>query len=84
MARCAMRGAGLLPRDRHRDGPLIVLHEEHARRTEHGGQVEGLVRVALGRRAVTHEGDGDRVLAESLGGHRRADGVQAVRADRNR
>ena len=39
--------------------------------------------VALTGRAVTEKGQCHRILAEALGGHRRADGVQSVRADRD-
>ena len=55
--------AARLARDRHRDRPLVVLHEEHLRRLVARGEDERLVRVALrgGAVAVVHEHRGIRL-----------------------
>src|SRR6266566_3348955 len=48
---------------RCRDRPLVVLQEEHDRRFRDAGQVEGLVKVTLGRAAFADVRHHDRVLA---------------------
>ena len=69
--------------DRHRDGPLVVLDEEHARRVEHRSEVQRLVRVTLTGGAVAEERQCHGILAQPLRAHRRADRVQSVGSDGN-
>jgi hypothetical protein len=78
------RRARQLPADRNRYRPLVVLHEEDARCLEHGRKVQRLMHVALAGCAVTDKRQRHRVLFQALGGHRRADGMQSMRADLDR
>jgi len=67
--------------DGHRDGPLVVLAEEDARRAVDRGEVHPAVEVVGRRRAVAHVAEHDDVVAARLGCHRGADCVADLRAD---
>ncbi len=60
-----------LGRDRHRDGPLVVLQEEELGRLVAGRKDHGLVHVALAGRTVTEVGD-DGLVGLGVAGRRRA------------
>src|SRR6478736_2090649 len=78
--------------DRLGDGPLVVLAEEHDGGVVGGGEDEGLVDVALGRRTVAEVGDHGRVAlgvagaddAVTLHAHGVAGGVEGLGADDDR
>ena len=84
--------AARLARDRDRDRPLVVLHEEHLRRLVARREDEGLVGVALrrGAVAVVHEHRGIRVgiagadAAVELDAHGVPGGVQGLRGEHQR
>ena len=71
-----------LVRERHGDRVLVVLDEEHHRQVEDGGEVQGLVEVALARGAVAAHGQDHGVLAAQLGGVGDADAVQQLGGQR--
>src|SRR5262245_20018621 len=69
---------------RHRDRPLVVLADEHHRHVPDPGEVHGLVKVALGGRAVAEVGHDDGVVAAVLSGIGQAHRVRQLRRHRDR
>ena len=67
--------------ERHRDGIAVVLAHEHDRQPMDAGEVEGLVEVALRRRAVAEVAHDDLVAPFELGGQGHADGVREMGRD---
>ena len=61
-------------RPRHRDGPVVVLDDEHDRQPPQGGEVQRLVERALVGGSFPGDGDGDAALALPLEGERLAAG----------
>ena len=67
-----------------RDGPLIVLAQEHDRRLEDPGEVHGLAEIALRRGALAETGQHGGRFAPLFGGPRQSHRVQHVGAHRYR
>ena len=70
--------------ERHRDRPLVVLAHEDDRHVPDAREVERLVEVALGRRAVAEVRHHDDVVVAILRGVGEADGVRQLGRDGNR
>ena len=66
---------------RHTDGELIVLHEEHHGRLPDRGKVERLVGITFTCRAVAEQGQCDRAILLELGGGGETDGMQRLRGE---
>ena len=75
------RGLG---RPGHRDGPLVVVDDEHDRQPADAGQVERLGDVALGGRPVAQDAHGDTGLTTELEGHRHPCRVRRLGTHRDR
>lgn len=69
--------------DRHADGVLVVLAEEHHRQAQDRGEIHALVKVSLRRGPVAEVRHGDVVFPLQLARPPRSDRVQDLRRDRN-
>src|SRR5690606_5222117 len=58
--------AGRLALGGHADGPLVVLADHHAGHLEHTREIDGVVKVWLAGRAVSHEPHGNDAVALDL------------------